>query len=505
MFLIDRLILLAAVLLLAGIVSSKFSSRVGLPVLVLFLGIGMLAGEDGIGGIAFDDVTVAHGIGTLALAIILFDGGLQTRWSALRAVWKPSLLLATVGVSVTALVTGLAAAFVLGVSPLVGLLFGSIVASTDAAAVFSILRSQGLHLRTRVAGTLEVESGSNDPMAIFMTVGLLEVLTGRLELGPGLLILFVQQMGIGTVVGLGAGWLAVRLVNRIELAAPGLYPVLAGACGLTAFGVAAQAGGSGFLAIYLAGIVIGNSRTVFQRGTFLFMDGLAWISQITMFVVLGLLSTPSDVVPVAGAGVLLSAVLFLVARPLAVVPLLLPFRFTMREHVLISWGGLKGAVPIILATFPLMLGLPGGTSDLQRRVLRGAGVRDAAGVDTAGACHPPRAPGAPRAGAARVPGTAGAAGRERGDHRLPRVRGVDGGRPHRSGTGDARRRDRGAGVEGQSADCAARVDAATGRRPPVRDRAAWRSWRRGSGAGPRRDVARRAAGVWSVRCRGDPR
>ncbi len=360
MFLIDRLILLAAVLLLAGIVSSKFSSRVGLPVLVLFLGIGMLAGEDGLGGIAFDDVTVAHAIGTLALAVILFDGGLQTRWSALRAVWKPSLLLATVGVSVTALVTGLAAAAILGVSPLVGLLFGSIVASTDAAAVFSILRSQGLHLRKRVAGTLEVESGSNDPMAIFMTVGLLEVLTGRLELGPGLLTLFVQQMGIGGVVGLGAGWLAVRLVNRIELTAPGLYPVLAGACGLAAFGLAAQAGGSGFLAIYIAGIVLGNSRTVFERGTFLFMDGLAWISQITMFVVLGLLSTPSDVVPVAGAGVLLSAVLILVARPLAVMPLLLLFRFSLREQVLIAWGGLKGAVPIILATFPLMLGLPEG-------------------------------------------------------------------------------------------------------------------------------------------------
>lgn len=360
MFLIDHQILLAAVLLLAGIVSSRFSARLGLPVLVLFLGIGMLAGEDGIGGIDFDNVSLAHAIGTLSLAVILFDGGLQTRASALRAVWQPSLLLATVGVIVTAGITGVAASSILGVPPLIGLLLGSIVASTDAAAVFSVLRSGGLLLRERVASTLEVESGSNDPMAIFLTVGLLEVLSGRLDLGLGLLTFFVQQMGVGCVVGLGAGWLSVRALNRIQLGAPGLYAVLAGACGLTAFGLAAIAGGSGFLAIYITGIVLGNNRTAFQRETFLFMDGLAWIGQITMFVVLGLLSTPTELVPVAGPALLVSAVLFLVARPVAVVPLLAPFRFSLREHVLISWVGLKGAAPIILATFPLLAGLPEG-------------------------------------------------------------------------------------------------------------------------------------------------
>jgi len=195
-------------------------------------------------------------------------------------------------------------------------------------------------------------------MAIFLTLGLLEVLTSRLTFGPGLLTLFVQQMGVGSVVGLGVGWLGVQCVNRIHLPAAGLYPVLAGACGLGAFGVAANTGGSGFLAIYVAGIVLGNSRTVFQRGTFLFIDGLAWICQITMFVVLGLLSTPTDVIPVAVPGLLLSAVLILVARPAAVVPLLAPFGFSMREHMLIAWVGLKGAVPIVLATFPLMAGLP---------------------------------------------------------------------------------------------------------------------------------------------------
>ena len=358
MFLVDQLILLGAILLLVGTVSSKLSARLGLPVLVLFLAIGMLAGENGIGRIDFDNVVVAHGIGTLALAVILFDGGLQTRLPALRAVWKPSLLLATVGVLVTAAVTGVAAAWILSLPLMTGLLLGSIIASTDAAAVFSVLRSQGLHLRERVAATLEVESGSNDPMAILLTVGFLEMLTGQMEPGMGMLRLFVEQMGIGAVTGLGAGWAAVRLINRIDLATPGLYPVLAAACGLTAFGAAALLGGSGFLAIYLAGIVLGNSRLVYQGGTFRFMDGLAWIGQITMFVVLGLLSTPAELVPVARPALVLSAILIFVARPVAVVPLLLPFRFNLREQVLISWVGLKGAVPIILATFPLMFGLP---------------------------------------------------------------------------------------------------------------------------------------------------
>lgn len=360
MFLIDQLILVGGVLLLIGILSSKFSTRLGLPVLVLFLAVGMLAGEEGIGQIDFDDFRIAHAVGTLALGIILFDGGLQTPLPALRAAWRPSSLLATAGVLVTALITGVAASVILGLPLMVGMLLGSIVASTDAAAVFSVLRSQGLHLRQRIAATLEIESGSNDPMAIFLTVGFLEVLTGRLEFGIGLLQFFVMQMGIGSVTGLLAGWLAIRVINRINLAAPGLYPVLAGACGLLAYGAAASLGGSGFLSIYLAGIVLGNSRIVFQRGTFLFMDGLAWIGQITMFVVLGLLSTPSELVGVAGPALLISAILILVARPLAVVPLLLPFKYTAREHLLISWVGLKGSVPIILATFPLMYGLAEG-------------------------------------------------------------------------------------------------------------------------------------------------
>jgi cell volume regulation protein A len=360
MFLVDQLILLGGALLIIGIVSSKFSARLGLPVLVLFLAVGMLAGEDGFGRIEFDNFVTAHAIGTVALAIILFDGGLQTRTSALRVAWKPAALLATVGVLVTAGVTGVAAAWMLGAPMLVGLLLGSIVASTDAAAVFSVLRSQGLQLRERVAATLEIESGSNDPMAIFLTVGLVQVLTSQLDSGWDLAMLFVTQMGVGALVGLGTGWLTVQIINRINLGAAGLYPVLAGACGFVAFGLAAVLGGSGFLSIYLAGIVIGNSRIVFQRGTFLFMDGLAWMGQIVMFVVLGLLSTPTELIDVAGAGLLVAAVLIFVARPLATFPLLFPFGFSWREQILIAWVGLKGAVPIILATFPLMFGLPEG-------------------------------------------------------------------------------------------------------------------------------------------------
>lgn len=360
MFFIDRLILLTGLLLLAGIVLSKFSSRLGLPVLVLFLGLGMAAGEDGPGGIQFDDFVLAHGIGTVALAAILFDGGLQTRLSSLRQAWKPSLVLATLGVLITAAAMGALAARIFQVPLMIGLLLGSIVASTDAAAVFSVLRGQGTALQDRLAATLEVESGSNDPMAIFLTLGLVEVLSGAIEPGAALAVLFAKQMGLGALIGLGSGWMCVRMINRIHLSAPGLYPVLATAGGLVAFGLAALLGGSGFLSIYLAGIVVGNSRIVFQRGTFLFMDGLAWMGQIAMFVVLGLLCTPSEILPVAPAGLLIAAILLLVARPLAVVPILTVFGFRWREQVLVIWGGLKGAVPIILATFPMMYDLPEG-------------------------------------------------------------------------------------------------------------------------------------------------
>jgi cell volume regulation protein A len=360
-FVVDQVLLVTGVLLLAGIFASKFAVRLGLPVLILFILVGMLAGEEGLGGIVFDNYTLAHGIGTVALCVILFDGGLRTPLPSLKSAWKPAGLLATLGVLFTSLMTGVAAAWILDLTWLEGILLGSIVGSTDAAAVFSILRSKGLHLNQRLSATLEVESGSNDPMAIFLTVGVLEILLGKLTPGPQLLGLFGLQMGVGLAVGLLVGWLAVRLINRIRLDAAGLYPVLTGVCGLLAFGLAALFGGSGFLSVYVAGIWVGNSRIIFQRGTLLFHDGIAWISQMAMFVVLGLLSYPSELFNVAIPSLCIAAVLILVARPIAVIPLLLPFKFNLREVVFVSWVGLKGAVPVILATYPLLFGLPIGS------------------------------------------------------------------------------------------------------------------------------------------------
>jgi len=359
MFAIDQFILLAAILILFGILSSKLSARLGLPVLVLFLLTGMLAGESGIGGIEFDNPIAAHALGTLALALILFDGGLQTPISSVKLVWKPASVLATLGVLVTAVITGLAAAMILNLSILEGILIGAIVGSTDAAAVFSLLRNAGVHINRRLKSVLEIESASNDPMAIFLTVGLLEVLVNDMKLGVGMLQLFVMQMGIGALVGLGMGWLSVVVVNRIKLVASGLYPIMVGTFGLLAFGIAANLGGSGFLAIFIAGVIIGNHRMVFQRSTYLFHDGLAWLSQITMFVVLGLLVNPEALLDVWMEGLLVAVVLTLVARPLAVAPMLALFGFNAREMTLVSWVGLRGSVPIILAIFPLVFDLPG--------------------------------------------------------------------------------------------------------------------------------------------------
>lgn len=359
MFVIDQLLLLAAVLILLGVVSSRASARLGLPVLVLFLIVGMLAGERGIGGIEFDSPATAHALGTMALALILYDGGLQTPLASIREVWKPSTALATVGVLVTALVTGVAAAWILDWPLLGGLMIGAIVGSTDAAAVFAQLRNAGIHLRRRLKSVLEVESASNDPMAIFLTIGLIEVIANEVPLGFGLVKLFLMQMGVGALVGVGVGRGAVALLHRIQLQASGMYPVLVTACGLLAFGLAAILGGSGFLAIFIAGTVVGNSEFAFKRTVIMFHDGMAWLAQITMFVVLGLLIDPLALLEVWVEGLLIALVLIFIARPLAVFPLLLPFGFNRRETTLVAWVGLRGSVPIVLAIFPMLFELPG--------------------------------------------------------------------------------------------------------------------------------------------------
>lgn len=358
MFLIDTLILVAGVLLLLGLVSSKLSARLGMPVLVLFLLVGIFAGSEGIGGIDFENYPLAHALGTLALTMILFDGGLGTSLGAIRVSWKPALLLATLGVLVTAVLTGVAAAWILKISLMEGLLLGSIVGSTDASAVFAILRWGGVGLPKRISAILEVESASNDPMAIFLTIGCIEVMLGHVTPGLGLLGFFASQMLIGSVLGIAGGWAVVWLVNNLELGVAGMYPVLVSACCLFIYGAATKLGGSGFLAVYLGGVVIGNRQLMFQQGIRRFHDAIAWLAQIMMFVTLGLLCFPSRLWEVGGKALLISIVLIFIARPAAVLMSALPFGFNWRELGFLSWVGLKGAVPITLATFPLMLATP---------------------------------------------------------------------------------------------------------------------------------------------------
>jgi potassium/hydrogen antiporter len=359
MFLVDQQLLVLGLLVLLATASSKLSTRVGIPFLVVFVVIGMLAGTDGIGGIVFDDFSLAHAVGTTALILILFDGGLHTSVAALRRALVPAGLLATLGVAITAGVVGLAASVLLDLPPLYGFLLGSVVGSTDAAAVFAALRAGSMKLRPRLASTLEVESGSNDPMAVLLTIAFIEVLVGRMMGVPDVLWFLVKQLVIGGGLGFGIGRLLVLLVNRIDLRAAGLYPMLTLSAALATYGLSGVVGGSGFLAVYVVGVVVGHHRVVFQRGIALFHDGLAWLGQIVMFVVLGLLSLPSAVLDAWAPGLLIGVVLIFVARPLAVALCLFPFGFRWQEVVFASWAGLKGAVPIVLAIYPLMFGLEG--------------------------------------------------------------------------------------------------------------------------------------------------
>ncbi|WP_372965799.1 potassium/proton antiporter [Marinobacter sp.] len=350
--------LIGALMLVFSIVLSPISSRVGMPVLLVFLVVGMLMGEDGPGGIEFDNVELAFLIASLALAVILLDGGMRTRAQTFRVGLRPALILATLGVAMTAGGAAVVAWWVFDLHWLMALLIGAIISSTDAAAVFSLLQGRGLHLNERVSATLEIESGSNDPMAIFLTLMLVTLISEHQEgaFASGLLML-VQQFGIGAPAGLLGGFLIVALVNRIHLT-PALYPILVGAAGLAVFSATNAVGGSGFLAIYLSGVVIGNSQVRMMPMILQVHDGLAWLAQLCLFLILGLLVSPSDLIPLAGGGLILAFALIFIIRPLTVVTTLWPFGFNRRELGFISWVGLRGAVPIVLALFPVIAGLP---------------------------------------------------------------------------------------------------------------------------------------------------
>jgi len=349
-------ILLGAVLVMAGILSSLLALRFGAPLLLVFLVIGMLAGDSGPGGLQFDDVRTTYLVGSVALALILFDGGLRTRFQSLRSVLAPSMVLATIGVLLTALITAPVAKFALDLNWTEALLVGAVVASTDAAAVFLLVHAQGLRLRPRVGATLEAESGSNDPFAVFLTLMLVEFISVGHSSPAHVALELSREAVLGAVIGVLGGRVIVIALNRVALP-QGLHAPFVTTTALVIFGVAQLFHASGFLAVYLAGIIVGNRPTRAHNSVVTFLDAATWLAQIVMFVLLGLLVSPQRLGSSAGPAVVVALVLMLVARPVAVFLCLAPFRFNWREKIFIAWTGLRGAVAIFLASIPMLVGL----------------------------------------------------------------------------------------------------------------------------------------------------
>jgi len=355
---IEYIIFGASVLLLVSIFAGKAASRLRVPALLIFLLVGMFAGSEGPGGIEFEDPWAAQLLGVLALAFIIFSGGLHSSWNRVAPVLKPGVSLSTIGVFLTAILVGLFAHVILGFSLLTALLLGAIVSSTDAAAVFSVMSSSGTKLKGNLKDLLEFESASNDPMAVILTLGFVHLITNPAATYWSMFYLLIMQMALGLLIGYGMGRAIILLVNRLRLDYEGLYPVLTLSLVLFTYGATAAIGGSGFLAVYIAGLIMGGSEFVNKKSLTRFHDALAWLLQITMFLILGLLVFPSKLVPVIFGGIVTSIFLIFIARPLGVF-LSLPFGKTkLNEKIFISWVGLRGAVPIILATFPLLAGVP---------------------------------------------------------------------------------------------------------------------------------------------------
>jgi cell volume regulation protein A len=353
-----NLLLVGSILLLISIIAGKTTSRLGVPTLIFFLVVGILAGSEGIGGIHFDNTSVAQFIGITALNFILFSGGLDTNWQSIKPILWRGIALSTIGVFITALAVGLFVHYVFGFTIWEGLLLGSIVSATDAAAVFSILRNRGVALKGFLRPILELESGSNDPMAYFLTITLTGIVaTGNADIAA-FIPDFLKEFILGGAIGFFLGKASVWLINNIKLETEGLYPVLTLGLAMFTYSVTHAIGGNGFLAIYLCAIIIGNSNIVHKRSLIKFYDGQAWLMQIILFLTLGLLVFPSRIVPLIGTGLLISAFLIFVARPIAVFIALYFFKANIRSMLFISWVGLRGSVPIVFATYPLIAGIP---------------------------------------------------------------------------------------------------------------------------------------------------
>lgn len=351
---ITKVYLIVAMFLLLGIFAGKISSLLRIPVLLMILAVGMLAGSDGLGGIYFADFTQANFIGSTALAFILFSGGYDTPWKDVRKVLLPGTLLSSLGVLLTAALLGLATTWLLGVPLEWGLLFGSVISSTDAAAVFAVFRSRGFALKGKLRPLLEYESGSNDPMAAFLTLFMISKITNP-EISYGMVLpMFLLRFTVGTAVGIAVGHAAAFVFNKIRLEYDGLYYVLGVATVFLSYSAAELFRGNGFMAVYVCGLTLGNCRFVYKYGLGRFSDGIAWLMQVVVFMTLGLLIFPKKFPDVALDGVLLALLLMFVVRPLAVFICLIGRRFSWRDKLLVTWGGFRGAAPIVLATFPFM-------------------------------------------------------------------------------------------------------------------------------------------------------
>lgn len=354
---IENIVLVGSILLFISIIVGKTSYKFGVPTLLLFLGIGMLAGSEGIGGINFDNPEIAQFIGIVSLNFILFSGGLDTNWKAVKPILKEGIALSTLGVLLTAVSLGTFVWFVTNFTIYESMLLGSIVSSTDAAAVFSILRSKNLALKTNLRPTLELESGSNDPMAYVLTIAFLTLVINQDQSFLSIIPMFLQQMILGGALGFAFGMLSKIVINRIKLDFEGLYPVLAIALMFITFSATDFVGGNGFLAIYICAVYLGNQDLIHKKTILKMFDGLAWLMQIVLFLTLGLLVFPSQITPYIGIGLLISLFLIFIARPVGVFISLLFFKMKMRRRFYISWVGLRGAVPIVFATYPLLAGI----------------------------------------------------------------------------------------------------------------------------------------------------